>query len=199
MGKASVKVKFFKKLLRDFLLGYEKATGATVHIKVKTMEVVRGFLDDVKQNHDEFMKCNKECLKYISIFKAVNFDNFIVDWSYLHGMYFASMEDEPPEELVMLSKANISNVNLSVGDSGNISGVDLNNIIGNPAIHKIANDLMPMIQKTLENKDASTLNIQEIMSSLMSGDNKAGGIDFSEVIAETTAKVKDGMKRGDFK
>ena len=33
----------------------------------------------------------------------------------------------------------------------------------------------------------------------MSGDNKAGGIDFSEVIAETTAKVKDGMKRGDFK
>jgi hypothetical protein len=192
MGKSSTKIKLFKKVFREFLDEYSKMTNLTIDVKIKNSEPLNTYIDDVKKVEDSFICRDSDSLGSITLLKCLNLNdtNIKVNWDYLHNMYFIAL-GEADEGLIKRSQE-VTKEPLPETQGPNIMG-----LLNNPAISNIISELLPAVTKSLEGKDLSGIDPQEALKGLMSGGTPSiGGFDFSELIKQTTDKVKQSISEG---
>jgi hypothetical protein len=175
MGKLHDKIIDFKILLKKFL----KNTETGIHISCKTKKVLDDFRHDIDNNRELFISKNPDVLSNIRLFKTMKFDK--IKWDYLFEMYNTTLEEN--ETLLEIVDTNTQNINMN----------GLSGILGNPAIANLIQQILPVVQESLKNKDTSNLDPNELIAALTSGNlkNNSTGIDLTSVVEKTTKLVNE--------
>jgi len=172
MGKLHEQIIEFKILLKKFL----KYTETGIHISCKTKKVLDEFRADVELVKQEFSCKNSSVLPKIRLFKNIVFDK--INWNTLFDMYNATLDES--ESHLEIKVSNTSNNNNSIQA-----------LLGSPAIASLIQQILPIVQETLKDKDTTSINPNELIAALTSGNfkNNSMGIDLSSVVEKTTELV----------
>jgi hypothetical protein len=191
MGKTYEKVLEFKVLLKKFL----KYSKASQHISCKTVEIIRLFKKDVNGVKEGLVRQDQEALKSISLFKNITFEK--IHWNYLYEMYNTSLEDnESHLEIDIIEIPKVPQVNPS-----RAMPADMASLLSNPAIGNMIQELVPMVQESLKDKDLSNIDPSQLLGVLTSGNlkNNDTGIDFTDIVGKTSKLVAERIASGDIK
>ena len=176
-------IKIFNKLYSEFLADYIKVSGKpNATYKIKNSITLETYKKDIDISLDDFLSCKTSCLNNISLLKdsGVTWDKVKINWKILHNLYFL-VDKTKDQKILDKSKESIA--------------VDL--IGKNDFLSDLVGDLSGDIQKSLEGKDLSKLNPALLMNSLLAGDRSVGGIDFADIIAKTTEKLRAKVENGE--
>lgn len=180
-------IKIFNALYSEFLSEYQKILNIPEKkIKIKTTKTLLDFKEDADKDFEAFLSCEDSCLSNFKLLKQTEVDcsKININWKYLHNLYFI-VDKTKDKEIIEKSEKNIL-VKIT-------KKVEMNpNFLGD-----LVKDLSGDIQKSLEGKDLSNLDPDTLMQSLLSGQQSIGGINFSEIISQTTEKLKLKVENGD--
>lgn len=180
MGKNTRKVKIFKETLTKEL---------SCKIDV-TIDEINKYNLQVSENIEKFIDCKSECLEKIDFYKKIN----TVNWDLLHNLYFLSFDiKDIDKELVEKSKQNRKKL---TDTSNALSGIpDLSIMLNNPMFKGMIDKILPVVEKAFEGKDLSNMNINDVVSGIITKDSsKCGGVDINGLIQESMSILQDTKK-----
>lgn len=210
------RIKIFNKIFKEFLIEYNKIYNKNFKIKVKNFEMLHKYNTDIEPRIDKFIKCDNSCLEHIELCKTIELkkieSNSKYIWSYLHNLYFITLE-EKNEKLVEESKKSLKSLesleSLQILNKTKdiVPNIDFQNIAKNLQNSNLLNpnsdmgglitDIASQVAKKLEGKDLSTINPLELITNMMSGNDSVGGIDFGSILKETSEKINNKVISGE--
>lgn len=216
-------VKLFNKILKEFVEEYSLITGSQLKIKAKSDKIII-FNTEVNNSLEEFVNCENTMLEKISILKNSQIDFDKINWEYLHTMYFISQGKSIDKTIVSRCKVNRSKIvtviqspshpnstgmdmGMMMNMIGNIGGMgdnqgtsnisNISSMLQSESFGKLVGDIAGQFAKTLEGKDLSNINPQDLLSGMMSGNMNIGGIDFQSILDTSTAQFKEKVESGE--
>jgi hypothetical protein len=112
-------------------------------------------------------------------------------------MYNTSLEDnESHLEIDIIEIPKVPQVNPS-----RAMPADMASLLSNPAIGNMIQELVPMVQESLKDKDLSNIDPSQLLGVLTSGNlkNNDTGIDFTDIVGKTSKLVAERIASGDIK
>lgn len=201
------RIKIFNKILKEFLEEYKKIVNKDYYqiVKVKEMHVLTNFQNEIKNNVELFLECDKKVFGYITLCKDISLDKLEKEietniWQYLHNLYIITiLESERKEEFANRSKERLRQRELSLTRNTNTNSIGnlLGSIMGNPGLSNLIEDISKEVSKKLEGKDLSHIDPNELLSNLLSGNGETSGINFNEIIHTTKEKFQDRVDSGE--
>lgn len=187
MGKLTKRFGVFKNIFVDLKFDVCKTD--------LTKEDMNLYQQDVEKVLDSFIGCDESCIASINFLKDLK----EINWNLLHNLYFVACPIRN-EVLVKRSKesreAKEKNSKKEKQPSTMPSGTpDIASIMASPMFAQMMSTVLPVVQKAFEGKDMSSLNINDVVSGLMTKDKeKCGGIDVEALITESVDKLKENFK-----
>lgn len=182
-------VKLFNKILKEFSEEYSLITGTELKIKVKADKIII-FNSEANNVLEKIINCETESLNEMTLFKSHNLDFTKINWEYIHTMYFISQGKSIEQSIVQRCKENRNKTNLPVVRSNTLP-------IPGESFGKLVGDIANQVAKKLDGQDLSHINPQELLASMMSGNMNVEGINFQEILDNSTANFKDKVETGE--
>lgn len=192
-------LKVFKRVLEEFLSEYNKLDDTfEVKLKVK-METISKFGEEVNLNLEKFINRDTSILKSFSLFKRLDLN--LDSYDYIHQLYVVSQGTSIDQDIIKRFEES-KNIMDIIPKKQNISQFpsfleNRNNPIGSDALMGLVGDIAGQVGESLKGKDLSKINPQELLSGLMSGKNNIGGIDFTQILAQTTGILQQKVSSGE--
>jgi hypothetical protein len=186
------RIKMFNRLLQEFIEDYNKMYNFDIpFVKIKEISVLNTFKDEINYVSEAFFKCEQSALKNITLCKQLKLDTLEVSgenklsiWKYLHNLFLLTQEAPDKSELIEKTKKAIESINIS-------------NVQVDPDMSNLIQDIAGEVSKSLEGKDLSSINPMELLTTLMSGKKSINGIDFGNIIKNTTEKLQTKIESGE--
>lgn len=192
MGKLTKRFNVFKNIFAEVKF----KEGIKFELTKKDMETYK---TEVEKNLEDFISCKPEVIDNISLLHNLQETN----WNLLHNLYFAAVpkrEDALVEKSKRYREALDKNVSqIDSGSGRGIGNIDPNNIasiMSSPMFTQMISSVLPVVQKAFDGKDINNLNINDVVSGLMTKDpEKCGGVDIDALLKETADTLKDNFKQ----
>src|SRR4029079_4826974 len=192
------KIELFNDTFQEFLAEYRTLSGIdTVKAKkIKTSYPLMQYFSEVKLKLDKFMSCEDAVIPELTLLNKINIDpsKCKINWEYLHNLYFITLP-VPDPELIQRSKdaiaeqrqreMQVATKEMPGAVQDKLAGIDISALQGmanNPEtqnLNTLINDIAHQISGSLQGMDLSKVDPTELLTNLMSGNNKACGIDFT--------------------
>jgi len=207
------RIKLFNKILKNFLEQYNVVSSEQFSMKIKEFSILETYNSDIEKVKEQFINCNQECFKTISLCNKINLDNITPEiynnnkkiiWKYLHDLYFITLE-KVTDDVLLDSKRSINNLitELIVAKSktNEIPGIpgipDISALFGQVGMNDLINDITQQVTEKLQGQDLSDLNPNELMSQLISGNNSIKGVDLSSIIQNSLTSIQTKVSNGE--
>lgn len=197
------RIKMFNKVLAEFIEDYNKMYNLDIpFVKIKELNVLNTFKDEVNYVSDSFFKCEKAAFSNITLCKQLKLDtredlgqNSLNIWKYLHNLFL--LTQEAPDKTDFIDKTKQALETLSKNESV-VSSI-MPGMSQDSDMAHIIQDIAGEVSKSLEGKDLSSINPMELLSKLMSGNTNANinGIDFGSILRNTTEKIQTKIQAGE--
>ncbi len=182
------RIKMFNKLLQEFIDNYNKMYDLeTPFVKIREISVLNTFKDEINFVSELFFNCDQSALKNITLCKQLKLDtlkiseeNKVSIWSYLHNLFLLTQEAPDKSQLIEKTKKAIECLTNTEPDLSNLF-----------------QDIAGEVSKSLQGKDISSINPMELMNALMAGNSNINGIDFMNIIKNTTEKLQNKIDSGE--
>jgi hypothetical protein len=185
-------VKLFNKILSEFYEEYNLVTGSDIKIKAKSKDILL-FKNEVQNKLSQFMCCDDSVLDGLTLIKKYNLDITKLNWEYIHTLYFISYGKSIDGGVV--SKCKEARLNKkSVVVSKSVPQITPEN---SESFGKLIGDIAGQVAKSLEGKDLSNINPQELLTGMMSGNMNIAGINFQEILDNSTKNFKAKVDSGE--
>jgi len=183
-------IKLFNKILTEFYEEYNLVTGNKLKIKAKSHDILL-FKTEAQNKLEQFVCCDNMVLEGITLFKK--FDITKLNWEYIHTMYFISYGKSIDTNFVSRCKnSRLNKKSLSVSKS--VPQITPEN---SESFGKLIGDIAGQVAKSLEGKDLSNINPQELLTGMLSGNMNIAGIDFQEILDNSTKNFKAKVDSGE--
>jgi hypothetical protein len=200
-------VKLFNKILKEFSEEYSLITGVQLELKAKSKKISI-FNSEVTTVLQNFIDCELDILNNITLFKRDDtpIDFSKINWEYLHTLYFISQGKLVDQLVVKECKKKREEKTLILvkqkqNTTGNGSGLpDIASLLGGDASEsfgQLIGDIAGQVSKTLEGKDLSGINPQELMASMMSGNMNIAGVNLQDIIDKSTSNFRTKVESGE--
>lgn len=197
MTISSKRLKLFKKTFYELLEEYNKnITSALIEKKKIKIVDIELFGININDNLEDFINRNNICftkIKLLDPFNLSTIDSTDSTWEYIKNLYIISQGTGISKDtLDRLNNRNVLTIHSNKDQTLNslvpmLQNIDFSDFSG--LINEIAIPLM----KSLEGKNISP---KDLLSGMLSG-NSDNGIDFSDIIEQTTNSIQTKVNNGE--
>ena len=185
MGKNSRKIKLFKEVITKDICNLD------IKIEDIKIEDIKKYKEQTEKVLNSFIDCDENSLKDIELCKKFN----KIDWNLLHNLYFITLNsNEIQQDLVERSKNNRNNILVKnehkMHETPDLMGLGI--LLNNPMFKGMIDRVLPVVEKAFEGKDLSTLNINDLMTGIITKDSeKLGGVDINLLLNDSMKVLKN--------
>jgi len=133
------------------------------------------------------------------LFKKHTIDIEKINWEYVHTLYFISHGKSIEPAVVERCKKNrLNKVTMVMKKTldNTKKGLEISPE-NSESFGKLIGDIAGQVAKSLEGKDLTNLNPQDLLTGMMSGNMNIGGINFQEILDNSTKNFQTKVDSGE--
>lgn len=194
------RLKLFNRVLKEFLVQYNKIYSEKISFKTKDILYLKTYKEECNFVFDSFIICDKSIFPNISLCKMLNLEKIDISsceysiWQYLHNLYILTLESSEKNNILEKSKESLAKIN------NEIKTVEIK-CDGNQenGLNTLISEIAEKVKNQLDGKSLEGLDPMQLMNELMSGkDNiNMGGVNFSDILKSTTESIQNKVDAGE--
>lgn len=185
------RMKVFNKVLSEMLVDYNKTFQSDKFMRIKNIEEINAYHDEVKSLLDDFINCKSVVFEKVSLLKKLNIGphftpaNEKIVWDYLTNLFIVSFSDSSAAQSMQDS---ITNQRTEIAQT--VTASTSNSLLS------MVDSVTKELSTELEGKD-SDITPMDLITGIMSGNTNIKGVNFGPIISNMYDSLQSKIQTGE--